>query len=385
MSLALNEDQELLQDSAKNFVAQNAPLTVLRQLRDTSDDRGFDEKIWAHMIELGWAGIAIEESFGGFNFGHVGLGVVLEETGRTLVSSPLVSSVLLGATAISYFGSDVQKNHLLLKVVKGQLLLALAVDELPIHSPNHIESSATKVDGGYKLNGAKTFVLDGHVADKLIVVVRVVKDGVRSQGLSLFVVDKKASGLNIQRTSMVDCRNCANLTFTDVYVDEENRLGADIDIEDSTSKFARVLDIGRIGVASEMLGSMQAAFDLTLTYLKQREQFGVLIGSFQGLQHRAAAMYSEIELCRSAVRGALFELDNMESSDDSVARIASMTKAKVSDVAQLVSNEAIQMHGGIGMTDEYDVGFYIKRARVAQQFLGDAPFHRDRYASLNSF
>jgi alkylation response protein AidB-like acyl-CoA dehydrogenase len=385
MSLALNEDQELLQDSAKNFVAQNAPLTVLRQLRDTSDDRGFDEKIWAHMIELGWAGIAIEESFGGFNFGHVGLGVVLEETGRTLVSSPLVSSVLLGATAISYFGSDVQKNHLLLKVVKGQLLLALAVDELPIHSPNHIESSATKVDGGYKLNGAKTFVLDGHVADKLIVVVRVVKDGVRSQGLSLFVVDKKASGLNIQRTSMVDCRNCANLTFTDVHVDEENRLGADIDIEDSTSKFARVLDIGRIGVASEMLGSMQAAFDLTLTYLKQREQFGVLIGSFQGLQHRAAAMYSEIELCRSAVRGALFELDNMESSDDSVARIASMTKAKVSDVAQLVSNEAIQMHGGIGMTDEYDVGFYIKRARVAQQFLGDAPFHRDRYASLNSF
>lgn len=385
MSLALNEDQELLQDSAKNFVAQNAPLTVLRQLRDTSDDRGFDEKIWAHMIELGWAGIAIEESFGGFNFGHVGLGVVLEETGRTLVSSPLVSSVLLGATAISYFGSDVQKNHLLLKVVKGQLLLALAVDELPIHSPNHIESSATKVDGGYKLNGAKTFVLDGHVADKLIVVVRVVKDGVRSQGLSLFVVDKKASGLNIQRTSMVDCRNCANLTLTDVHVDEENRLGADIDIEDSASKFARVLDIGRIGVASEMLGSMQAAFDLTLTYLKQREQFGVLIGSFQGLQHRAAAMYSEIELCRSAVRGALFELDNMESSDDSVARIASMTKAKVSDVAQLVSNEAIQMHGGIGMTDEYDVGFYIKRARVAQQFLGDAPFHRDRYASLNSF
>ena len=385
MRLALNEDQELLQDSAKNFVAQNAPLTVLRQLRDTSDDRGFDEKIWAHMIELGWAGIAIEESFGGFNFGHVGLGVVLEETGRTLVSSPLVSSVLLGATAISYFGSDVQKIQLLLKVVKGQLLLALAVDELPIHSPNHIESSATKVEGGYKLNGAKTFVLDGHVADKLIVVVRVVKDGVRSQGLSLFVVDKKASGLNIQRTSMVDCRNCANLTLTDVHVDEENRLGADIDIEDSASKFARVLDIGRIGVASEMLGSMQAAFDLTLTYLKQREQFGVLIGSFQGLQHRAAAMYSEIELCRSAVRGALFELDNMESSDDSVARIASMTKAKVSDVAQLVSNEAIQMHGGIGMTDEYDVGFYIKRARVAQQFLGDAPFHRDRYASLNSF
>lgn len=385
MSLALNEDQELLQDSAKNFVAQNAPLTVLRHLRDTSDDRGFDEKIWAHMIELGWAGITIEESFGGFNFGHVGLGVVLEETGRTLVSSPLVSSVLLGATAISYFGSDVQKNHLLPKVVKGQLLLALAVDELPIHSPNHIESSATKVDGGYKLNGAKTFVLDGHVADKLIVVVRVDKDGVSSQGLSLFIVDKKASGLNIQRTSMVDCRNCANLTLTDVHVDKENRLGADIDIEDSASKFARVLDIGRIGVASEMLGSMQAAFDLTLTYLKQREQFGVLIGSFQGLQHRAAAMYSEIELCRSAVRGALFELDSMESSDDSVARIASMTKAKVSDVAQLVSNEAIQMHGGIGMTDEYDVGFYIKRARVAQQFLGDAPFHRDRYASLNSF
>ena len=385
MSLALNADQELLQDSAKSFVAQNAPLSVLRQLRDGGGERGFDEKIWAHMIELGWAGIAIEESFGGFNFGHVGLGVVLEETGRTLVSSPLIPSVLLSGTAISYFGSDVQKKQLLPKVVKGQLLLALAVDELPIHSPNHIESAATKVDGGYRINGTKTFVLDGHVADKLVVVARVDKDGSGSEGLSLFVVDKKAPGLNIQRTSMVDCRNCANLTLIDVYVDEENCLGADIDIEDSASKFARVLDIGRVGIASEMLGSMQAAFDLTLSYLKQREQFGVLIGSFQGLQHRAATMYSEIELCRSAVRAALFELDNLESSDDSVARMASMTKAKVSDVAQLVSNEAIQMHGGIGMTDEYDVGFYIKRARVAQQFLGSAAFHRDRYASLNSF
>lgn len=385
MSLVFNEDQELLQDSAKNFVTQNAPLSVLRQLRDTNDVRGFDDKIWAHMIELGWAGIAIEESFGGFNFGYAGLGVVLEETGRTLVSSPLISSVLLGATAIRYFGSDVQKSYLLPKVVNGQLLLALAADELPIHSPNHIESSATKADGGYRINGNKTFVLDGHVADKLIVVAKVDKGDVNSQGLSLFVVDKKASGLNIQRTSMVDCRNCANISLTDVFVDEENCLGADIDVEDGASRFARVLDVGRIGVASEMLGSMQAAFDLTLTYLKQREQFGVLIGSFQGLQHRAATMYSEIELCRSAVRGALLELDNLEASDDSVARMASMTKAKVSDVAQMVSNEAIQMHGGIGMTDEFDVGFYIKRARVAQQFLGDAAFHRDRYASLSAF
>ena len=385
MSLVFNEDQELLQDSAKNFVSQNAPLSVLRQLRDTNDDRGFDEKIWAQMIELGWAGIAIEESFGGFNFGHVGLGVVLEETGRTLVSSPLISSVLLGATAISYFGSDPQKKYLLPKVVKGQLLLALAVDELPIHSPNRIESFATKVDGGYRINGNKTFVLDGHVADKLIVVARIDKGGVSRQGLNLFVVDKKAPGLNIQRTLMVDCRNCANLSLTDVYVEEENRLGVDMGVDHGASRLARVLDVGRIGVASEMLGSMQAAFDLTLTYLKQREQFGVLIGSFQGLQHRAATMYSEIELCRSAVRGALLELDNLEAPDNSVARIASMTKAKVSDVAQLVSNEAIQMHGGIGMTDEYDVGFYIKRARVAQQFLGDAAFHRDRYASLNSF
>ena len=385
MSLALNEDQELLQNSAKNFVAQNAPLGLLRQLRDTSNERGFDEKVWAQMVELGWTGIAIEDSFGGFDFGYVGLGVVLEETGRNLVSSPLIPSVLLGATAISYFGSDVQKKRLLPEVVKGQLLLALAGDELPIHSPNHIQTSATKVVGGYRLNGNKTFVLDGHVADKLVVVAKVDNGGVRSQGLSLFVVDKKAPGLDVQRTSMVDCRNCANLTLTDVHVEEENRLGSDIAANDSTSRFARVLDIGRIGVASEMLGSMQAAFDLTLEYLKQREQFGVLIGSFQGLQHRAAAMYSEIELCRSAVRGALFELDNPESSNDSVARIASMTKAKVSDVAKLVSNEAVQMHGGIGMTDEYDVGFYIKRARVAQQFLGDAAFHRDRYATLNSF
>jgi acyl-CoA dehydrogenase len=172
------------------------------------------------------------------------------------------------------------------------------------------------------------------------------------------------------------------LSLNDVKVGSDSLLGAE---GNAYQGLTRVLDIGRIGVAAEMLGSMQQAFDITLDYLKQREQFGVLIGSFQGLQHRAAEMYSEIELCKSAVRAALSALDDTEKTDAQIAELASIAKAKLSEVATLVSNEAVQMHGGIGMTDEYDIGFYMKRARVASAFLGDALFHRDRYASLNGF
>ena len=239
-----------------------------------------------------------------------------------------------------------------------------------------------KVEGGYSLNGSKTFVLDGHIANMLIVVARTSSETSNEQGISLFLVDANAEGLSVARTIMVDSRNSSNIQFDNVVVAEEAVLGK---LDQGFSGLDRVLDIARIGIAAEMLGSMQAVFESILAFLKQREQFGVLIGSFQGLQHRAAEMYSEIELCKSAVRAALSGLDDPETTQAEVAELASMAKAKLSEVFFLVSNEGIQMHGGIGMTDEFDVGFFIKRARVAQQFLGDASFHRDRYASLNGF
>lgn len=382
MSLVLSEDQQLLKESAKAFVDQNAPVSVLRGLRDSKDAQGYDQNLWRQMLELGWAGMAIPEAYGGFEFGYGGLGVVLEESGRTLVSSPLIATVLLGASAINELGSDAQKSEFLPQVVSGELLLALAIDEKPHHRPCRIETSAVKSGEGYVLNGCKTFVLDGHIANKLIVVARTAGAIDDEAGLSVFLVDAAAEGVSINRSWMVDSRNSAMLSLNDVKVGADALLGAE---GDAYSSLTRVLDIGRIGVAAEMLGSMQQAFEITLDYLKQREQFGVLIGSFQGLQHRAAEMYSEIELCKSAVRAALAALDDADKTDADIAEFASIAKAKLSEVATLVSNEAVQMHGGIGMTDEYDIGFYMKRARVAAAFLGDALFHRERYASLNGF
>lgn len=382
MSLVFSEDELLLQDSARSFCRENAPVSKLRHLRDSKDAIGFDPALWEQMVALGWSGMAIPEAYGGFDFGYCGLGIVLEETGRNLVCSPLVATLLLGATAIGLLGSEQQKQAMLPKIVGGELLLALALDEQPIHAPTQIAATAVRRDAHYLLNGKKVFVVDGHVANKLLVVARTIGNAGSTQGISIFLVDPDASGVKITRTWMVDNRNAAIIEFKDVQVPEQALLGAEGMAWESLS---RVLDIARIGLSAEMLGGMQEAFERTLEYLKQREQFGVLIGSFQGLQHRAATMYSEIELCKSLVRAALSALDNPEASAEDIAKIASAAKAKVSEVFFTVSNESIQMHGGIGMTDEFDIGFYIKRARVSQQLLGDANFHRDRYATLYKF
>ena len=326
MALVLSEDQQLLKDSAKNFCEQNAPVSVLRGLRDNKDEQGYDQTRWSQMIDLGWAGMAIPEAYGGFDFGYGGLGVVLEETGKTLVSSPLISTVLVGATAIVQLGNETQKQDLLPKIVAGELLTALALDEHTNHNPSKIATTATKVDGGYALNGSKTFVLDGHVANMLIVASRTSGETIGEQGISLFLVDANAKGLNVVRTIMVDSRNSSNIQFNNVVVAEDALLGV---LDQGFNGLDSVLDIARIGIAAEMLGSMQAVFESILEFLKQREQFGVLIGSFQGLQHRAAEMYSEIELCKSAVRAALAGLDDPGTTQAERAELASMTKAKI--------------------------------------------------------
>jgi len=382
MALVLNEDQQLLKDSAQSFCQQLAPVSLLRRLRDSKDETGFDRDVWKQMVDLGWVGMAIPEAYGGYGFGYGGLGVVLEETGRTLVSSPLISTVLLAATAINELGSEEQKQELLPKIVAGELLVALALDENSSHAPSRIGTKAEKSGDGFILSGAKTFVLDGHVAQKLIVVARSSGEIDSRQGLSLFLVDAGLEGIAISRTHMVDCRNAAKIEFSQVEVAADALLG---EVDAGFDGLDKVLDIARIGLAAEMLGSIQEVFERILDFLKTREQFGILIGSFQGLQHRAATMYSEIELCKSVVRAALAGLDDSGKSRQDIAELASIAKAKLSEVFFEVSNEGIQMHGGIGMTDEFDIGFFLKRARVAQHFLGDASFHRDRYASLNNF
>lgn len=381
MSLVLNEDQLMLRESARDFCREQAPVSVLRKVRDHEVAEGYPQELWQAMVDLGWAGMAIPESYGGFEFGYAGLGLVLEEMGRTLVPSPMVSTVLLSASLVNLAGDEAQKSKWLPAVVGGDAVMALALEEGAFHNPTQIECRIERTADGFVLNGEKRFVLDAQAADYLLVVARSSGEPSDSEGITLLVIDARSPGIEIQPLSMVDSRSAANVRFSNVSVPASALLGEE---GAGQSALERTLDIGRIGLAAEMLGGVQEVFERIVDYLKQRTQFGVLIGAFQALQHRAALMYSEIQLCESLVRKALHELDQGGEGQD-IPALASMCKAKLSDVYMLVSNEGVQMHGGIGMTDEFDIGFYLKRARVAQQLLGDAAWHRDRYATLRGF
>lgn len=379
MALTLDNETTLVRDTAFAFFKEKAPVSALRKLRDTQDADGFSRALWREMADLGWAGFLVPEEFGGSEFGMVGLGQVLEAAGSTLAASPLVSTALLGASALTLGGSTAQKQAWLPKLAAGELLTALAVDDGAVHAPAKISLAARAHGSGWTLSGEKRFVLDGHVADLLIVAARTSGAPGDRDGITLFLVPSDAKGVRRQRTVMVDSRNAAIVHFDGVAVDADTVLG---EVDRGADLLDAILDRARAGLAAEMLGSAKEAFDRTLQYLKERKQFGVLIGTFQALQHRAAEMFCEIELMRSAVMQALSAID--EGADD-IAQLASLAKAKAGEAFFLISNEGIQMHGGIGMTDEFEIGFFLKRARVAQASFGDSAFHRDRYAALAGF
>ncbi|MEK9589881.1 MAG: acyl-CoA dehydrogenase family protein [Gammaproteobacteria bacterium] len=376
MPLVLNEEQNMLKDAAKDFCTNNTHISQLRKLRDDKDESGFDRDTWQQMVELGWAGITIPEEFGGLGFGYMGMGIVMEECGRTLAASPLFATAVLGANTILHGGSQEQKSELLGQIASGELLLALAMEEGPHHSPYGSATRAEKSGGGYSVTGSKNFVLDGHVADKLVVVARTSGNSGEREGLTLVLVDRTADGVLVTRTVMADSRNAANIEFNGAKGQLIGQEGKGSDVLD------RVLDAGRILLAAEMLGGIQECFERTIEYLKTREQFGVPIGSFQALKHRAAQMFCEVELSKSAVLEALSALDE---DSDQVAELACLAKARLNDTYNLVSNEGVQMHGGIGMTDEYEIGFFMKRSRVCEHSLGNSAFLRDRYGVIQGY
>ncbi|MFT4713032.1 MAG: alkylation response protein AidB-like acyl-CoA dehydrogenase [Candidatus Azotimanducaceae bacterium] len=376
MPLVLNEEQNMLKDAAKDFCANSTPITQLRRLRDDKDENGFDKATWQQMVELGWAGITIPEEFGGLGFGYMGMGVVMEEAGRTLTASPLYSTAVLGASAVIHGGSNDLKSELLPLVAGGELLLAVAVEETPHHNPYRAETKAEKSGNGYKVTGDKKFVLDGHVADKIVVVARTSGNSGDRDGITLVLVDGSADGVSSTRTIMADSRNAANISFNGAMGQLLGEEGKGADILD------KVLDTGRILIAAEMLGGIQECFERTIEYLKTREQFGVPIGSFQALKHRAAEMFCEIELSKSVVLEALSALDD---DSEEVSELASLAKARLNDTYNLVSSEGVQMHGGIGMTDEYEIGFFMKRSRICEHTFGNSAFHRDRYGVLQGY
>ena len=376
MALVLNEEQRLLQDTAKDFLSKYAPIASLRKLRDEHNPIGYDPDLWLQMTEMGWASVILPEAYGGLEFGFLGLGVVLEESGRTLTASPLFASAVVGASAVLLGGSEQQKQMLLPQIASGDLTLALALEESHHHRPTHITTTANMQGDDFVLNGNKCFVLDGHSAEKLIVVARSSGTESDSVGLTLLLVDRNAKGISCHRTIMADSRNAANITFENVIVPAGDILGA---VDNGWSILEPVLDRGRVAIAAEMMGCALEAFERTVAYLKEREQFGVHIGSFQALQHRAAHMQSELELCRSVLLQALSTVDD---APEQLPLLASLAKARLNVLVKLVTNEAVQMHGGIGVTDDLEIGFFLKRARVAMQIFGDTGFHKDRYATL---
>ena len=375
MALILTDEQQMLKESAKGFLAEHAPVKEVRNQRDADSETGYDRNLWPKMVEMGWGAILVPEEFGGLEFGNVGMAQITEETGRTLTASPLLSNAIISVSLIKEIGNQNQKSMLLPKIASGELMMTLAIDETSHHNPERVSMIASENGERFILNGTKRFVIDGSTADKLIVVARTNQDSHDKSGITLFIVDKELSGISVERTKMVDGRNSTFISFNDVVVEKEDILG---EKHKGFEPLSNVLDIANVHLAAELLGICQETFDRTLQYLKQRKQFGSLIGSFQALQHRAANLWSEIEICKSVVLKALQAFDENDARSSFLASIA---KAKLCEIAELSTNEAIQMHGGIGMTDEYEIGFFIKRARPAQMLFGDHNYHVNKFAS----
>ncbi|MCB1695573.1 MAG: acyl-CoA dehydrogenase family protein [Pseudomonadales bacterium] len=378
MTMVLNEEQRLLKMTVTELLQKHAPVASLRALRDANDELGYSAEFWQQLVDMGIPSIVMPACYGGLGFGFAGLGAVMEEMGRTLAASPLFATVVLGASALELAGASHQQD-LLPDIIAGKLTLALAVDENHHHNPLATAVTLTVASNELLLDGTKVFVLDGHSADKLLVVARSMGNPGEEHGLSLVLLPRETPGVDVQRTILMDGRNAAKIQFNKVKLDSSALVGS---LNEGWPILQQVLDRGAICIAAEMLGGALEVFRLTMDYIKEREQFGVRIGSFQALQHRSAQMYCQLEQCRTVILKALSTLD--EDSTDT-PQLASMSKAMANQCYAHISNEAVQMHGGMGITDDLDIGLYLKRARVSMQILGDTSYHQDRYARLMGY
>ena len=372
MPLILTEEQKMLKEAASEFLLTNSPIESFRELRD-NNYQSYDPKVWEGFVEMGWTALTIPENYGGLDFGYTGLGQILEETGKTLTKSPLISSILLSATAIRLSDNETLKAKWLPELMSGKTLMSLALDEKSFFDPNSVESSASLSGDSFIINGKKRMVIDACDSDYLIVVASL------NESISLFLVNSKSKGIDIKNDVFMDAGSYSSISFNNVKVPAKNQL--DIEIE-GKAILKSILDIGAIGLSCEMLGSVQASFNQTMDYIKEREQFGTKIGSYQGLQHRAAHLFCEIELCKSITLKALKSIDD---ENENLSQYAHLAKAKLGEALKLTSNEAIQMHGGIGVTDDVNIGFYLKRARVVQHLLGDTNYHLECIAKQKGY
>ncbi|MBO9499245.1 MAG: acyl-CoA dehydrogenase family protein [Novosphingobium sp.] len=367
----LTEEQTMLRDMAQEWVRHEQPVTAFRRLRDSGTKQGFDPEVFKAVAQMGWTGVIVPEAYGGTGLGYLSLGLILEEAGRNLVATPLAASALGAASALVLGGSEAQKQQWLPGIVSGDVVGALAIDDTSRHDPGNIATTATEAENGWTLDGTKMFVAEGDGANLFIVAART------ERGVGLFLVPGDAAGISRSHRAVVDSRSHAEIRFDATPVGHEALIG-----EDDGSQLDRLLDHVRVGAAAELLGLAEQAFETTLAYLKTRVQFNQTLASFQALQHRCAQLFTQIELVRSAVESALQALDQQRPN---VPQAASLAKAAASELSHQATREMIQLHGGIGMTDEHDAGFYLKRSRMLEAQWGNAAFHRNRFASLSGF
>ncbi len=383
MPLYHTEDQAMLADTARGFLADEGNIAKqLRHFRDINCKDGFGHALWKQFAEMGLTGMLVGEADGGLGMGHVEAGIVLEEIGRNLTPSPFLTSSVMAATALGGASADL-KGRYLPGLIAGDSVFAVAIDESPKHRPERIATRATRSGNGFKLSGSKAFVIQGGSADMLVVAARTSGDDSDNDGITLFAVPRDAAGMSLDVVRLVDSAQAAHLKFDNVQLDADAVIG---EVDGGRELLNRVLNAGRIGAAAESVGVAMGSFEMTTTYLKQRKQFGQLIGEFQALQHRAAHLYSELEIARAAVIKAQQLLDaNNGAGSDKADLMVSVAKAKAGKVAGLAVKEGVQMHGGIGMTDEYDIGLYMKRDRALAEFMGDMYYHAERVAQLSGY
>ncbi len=380
MQLALTEEQQLIAETACDFMREKSPVSRFRELRDRGDEVGYSKALWKEMAELGWVGIPFDAQNGGADMGMAELITVLEAVGACLAPEPFLSSLLLSGQTLHLAGSEEQKKTWLNPLIEGTTCLALANQEASSrYDLARVTTRAERQGDGYRIRGEKIQVLDGQAADAIIVSARTSGAEDDESGITLFLVAADAEGLTRTRQHRVDHRAMALIRFDGVEVAGSARIGA---AGRGLEILRPVVDFATVGLCAEMLGGMTRAFESALEHLKEREQFGVRIGSFQALKHRAARLFMEIELCRACVMASARAIDD---KDEKAAQFVSLAKARCSDTYVHVANEAVQFFGGVGVTDEYDIGFYLKRARVAELTFGDAAFHRDRWASLRGY
>ncbi len=378
MPLYLTDDQTMLQDAAAPFIAEAAPVAHLRALRDANDATGFSRDLWRQFAEMGFTGVLVPEAHGGMGLGHVEAGIVLEEIGRNLTPSPFLTTAVAGAAALRAAGGAAA-DQWLPRIAAGDAVLALAIDEGPRHRPEATALTATRAGNGFRLSGSKTFVLNGHVADVVLVLARTGGAAGDTDGLTLFAVPAGAAGLTADPRRLLDASLASKLLFDGVSVDGDAVIGT---VDGGWDAIAPLLAAARTGASAELLGVGAGAMAMTTAYLKQRKQFGRLIGEFQSLQHRAAHLYAELEIARATVMKAQQLLDEGNAGAELMVSVA---KAKTGAATNLAVREGVQMHGGMGMTDEYDIGLYMKRDRALAEFMGDTHYHIDRVARLNSY